>query len=130
MKKFLAILFLPLALLALSSDLAMAQPSTPPGVATLAGTATLAVSATSARVPLPAAAVPFNAITIVNTGTKDAFIVQGGATVAATTSAPFLRAGKRITIAVTGSYVAAICGGSDSTTLDIYQANGAVGFGP
>lgn len=124
MKNLLAFAFL-----LLTAGAAMAQPTTPPGVAIVGGTAVLAVTATTGNIALPGSSA-FNAITLVNTGTKDAFIAQGGSSVVATTGSIPVRAGKHITIAVQGTYLAAICGGTDTTSLDIYQANGSVQFGP
>ena len=117
-------------LLAAAAGDAMGQaPPQPPAVAALGGFKTLAVTASSARTALPASSA-FNAITVVNSGDKDAFIAQGGSTVVAATSGIKVAAGKHITIFVTGTYLAAICGGADSSSLDIYQANGPVYFGP
>jgi hypothetical protein len=131
MKTLLA--FLVAAVLALAADDAVAQaPPVPMAPGTLGGILSAqAVTASSSNAALPATIVPYGAVTVVNTGTKDAYIAFGGSGVTAATTNTPVRAGKHITIWLqSGSYIAAICGGTDTTTLDIYQGTGFVGFGP
>lgn len=121
------------ALLVLGADAALAQvtPPSPPGYALLGGYAPLAVTASSARVALPANTTAYGAVTVVNYGTKDAFVALGNSSVAATTSSIPIRAGKHLTLKIgAATNLAAICGGADTTTLDLYQGNGPVSFGP
>lgn len=91
------------------------------------GNNTLSVTPASARVAftkLPPVAL------ICNTGTKDVFLAFGGSTVVATTSGWALRAGvcRAYQIAPFGSqftYVAAIAGGADTSTLYIEEGQGS-----
>lgn len=121
--RFLSIL---LSALLCVTPMALAQsaPPTPLPPSVLAGTVPLSVSNSSSRVALPASIIPFNAITVFNAGTKTAYFAQGGSSVVATTSSTPLDPGQTLTIWVSGTYVAAITGGSDTTTLRVYQANG------
>lgn len=106
-----------------------AAPPAPAPVSVLAGQTTLSVSNSSSRVALPASTATAVAITILNAGTKDAYFAQGGSSVVATTSSIKLGAGRSITIWASGTYVAAITGGSDTTDLYIYQGNGPIYLG-
>lgn len=117
------------AALAFAAAPALAQ--VPPSAPVIGATINAqAVTASTSRAALPASAA-YNALTINNYGVKDAFIALGGTTVTATTSSIPVRAGKHITIYQgTAVDIAAICGGSDTTTLDIYQATGPVNLGP
>ena len=89
---------------------------------------TLAVTNSNARVALPSAA---PVAVICNTGTKDAFLKFGtDNTVVATTSSFLLRAATCRPYAIKPfqtqyTYVAAIAGGSDSTSLDIETGLGS-----
>ncbi len=86
----------------------------------------LAVTNASARVANPSTSPPYNTLTIYNSGAKDAYINQGDVTATATTSNARLPAGAVMTIWASGTYVAAITGGSDTTTLLIWQSNGPI----
>ena len=113
---------------------AAADPPTPAPASVLGGSAALAVTASSGRVALPADASTYGAITIYNHGTKDAYFAMGDSTVAATTSSTLIAAGTAIVVyawlpnatMTVPTHIAAICGGADSTSLAIYQANGPV----
>lgn len=110
--------------------IAQAVPDVPPTAVIGPVYNAVAVSASSSRTALTGTAA-YRSITINNYGVKDAFVALGGTTVTATTSSIPVRAGKHITIwQGTAVDIAAICGGSDSTTLDIYQATGPVSLGP
>jgi hypothetical protein len=101
-----------------------AAPPQPAPVSVLAGQTSLSVTNASARVVLPSTAASAISITILNSGTKDAYFAQGGSSVTATTASTLIKAGSQLTVWVSGTYVAAITGGSDTTTLIVYQANG------
>lgn len=124
--------------LAVWASVAFAQaPPTPLPSSVIAGFTTLSASNVSGRVALPAASNPYRALTIYNTGTKDAYFALGGSTVVATTSSYKISAGTTLTVdamipgtpATMATYVAAITGGSDTTSLSIYQANGQLNLG-
>lgn len=124
--------FLAAALLALAAGDAWGQPvynapPMPPGTSVLGGYASLAVTADSARVALPASCPAMCALTVSNRGDKDAFFALGGSGVKATTSSTPVRAGKSLAFWVgTNTHIAAIAGDADSTSLDLYQGNGPV----
>jgi hypothetical protein len=105
-------------------------PPNVPAFSVLGGYKALSVTATTGNAVLPVVpATAFSALTIYNSGTKDAFFALGGSTVTATTSSIKIGAGVALTFWVgSNTYVAAICGGSDSTTLDLYQASGPLYF--
>jgi len=93
----------------------------------LAGQVAISVVATqSTSVALPAKLTPYNVLTVINTGTKDAFFLQGDQNVAALTTSLLIPAGAKLSFAAVGTYVAAIAGGTDTTRLVIYQGNGPV----
>jgi hypothetical protein len=92
----------------------------------------LAVTASSARVALPTSTVAANTALVYNAGTKDLWFAQGDATVTATASTStsvYLPAGSHQTVWLSGTYIAAITAGSDTTTLKIWQSNGPIDFG-
>ncbi len=117
------------ALMLISTQQAFAQssPPTPNAPGVIGGEVSLAVTAASGTATLPAATPPWSAITIINesTGAKDAFVTIG---LSATTSGWPVRAGKRIVFWVPAgtTKISAICGGTDTTTLDIYQSTGFI----
>lgn len=101
-------------------------PPTPPPTATQGGAATLAVTATSARVLLPSSVAAYPVVLVINNGTKDAFVRFGTvASVAVVTDIP-VPTGHAIALTTSGAnaYLAAICGGTDTTSLYIVQFNG------
>lgn len=122
-----------LALLAFAAGPAFAQgaPPTPLPASVLCATCqtSLSVTNSSSRVILPSTNPSYNAITLYNSGSKDAYFVQGDSTAVATTANVDIPAGSHVTVWVSGTYVAAITGGSDTTTLKIYQANGPIQLG-
>ncbi len=128
MKKILSFLTAGLLALGLTAGLAFAQvPPQPPGVAALGGQTSLAVTATTGRVALPAACPAFCAITVYNAGDKTAFVKLGSSTVTAATTDTAVPAGLALVIWVaSNTYIAGITGGADTTTLYIYQGNGPV----
>lgn len=129
--KFSRSLFLAALLLAPLPALAQNGPPTPAPFSVLAGQVTLAVTASSGRVALPSTATYADAITIYNSGPKNAFFKFGNSSVLATTAGIELDAGKHLTVfSGNQTNLAAICGGADTTTLVIYQANGPIDFGP
>lgn len=118
------------ALLLATAWLGAATAQAPPdviGAAVIPGTATLSVTNASSRVQLPGSGVTYSAVTIYNYGAKDAYYVTGGSTVTATTSNTLVKAGTAVT-GWTGNnqWVAAITGGTDTTSLLIYQSNGQI----
>lgn len=132
-------LFAVLAMLLCASPAFAAQP-VPPPYAVLGGVTTLSVTSSNARVALPASIVSYNAVTIYNSGTVDAYVAISDVTATATTSASctfsgvpgpscIVRAGTVVTfyVGTTGTYVAAITS-SSTTTLTIYQGSGPVQF--
>lgn len=129
----------PLAILAAFISFALVVPPTraasppPPGpVATVCDScsAVLAVTSSTGRVALPLSVTnnpSMVALTILNTGTKDAFFKFGDVTVTAVTTNTRLAAGRSLVVSVNGAtYLAAITAGSDTTALQIWQANGPV----
>lgn len=110
----------------LPHDPAHAQPPQTIGAAVVYGGPTLSASNSSSRVALPTTNPPGNALTIWNSGAKDAFYVLGTSTVTATTSGIPVRAGSVITVwaGTANTHLAAITGGADTTTLQLYQSNG------
>lgn len=120
------------AVLAFAALPAVAQqvPDVPPTAVVSVSYNAVAVTAVSSRTALTASGA-YKSITINNYGVKDAFVALGGSSAAATTSSIPVRAGKHITLwQGTATNLAAICAGSDSTTLDVYQATGPVSLGP
>lgn len=95
----------------------------------LGGYVPLNVTASSLAIALPTSTSTNPSITIYNSGSKDLFFAQGTASVTATTGSTRLPAGVAITVAATGTYIAGITAGSDTTTLLIYQATGPIYFG-
>jgi hypothetical protein len=112
--------------------LAQFAPPTPVPASVLCNTCqtSLSVTASSSRVAFPSTNPNYNAVTLYNAGTKDAYVVQGDVTAVATTSGIRIPAGVPVTIWTSGTYLAGITGGSDTTTLYIYQSNGQIGFVP
>lgn len=110
-----------------TASLTLAQvPTAPPPNSVQGLEVTLAVTATSGRAQLPSSIATFPVVLVVNTGAKDAFVRFGTVTsVAVVTDLP-IRAGHALALYTsgTGTYLAAICGGADSTSLDLYQFNG------
>lgn len=101
---------------------------TPLAAAQLGDYKTLAVTSTSANYNFKGDPGAFQACTIYNTGAKDAYVAFGttNALVATTGSIP-VRSGKSVTLNLNGNaWIAAICGGADTTSLDIYQADASV----
>lgn len=101
-------------------------PQSPPPVAEQGLAATLAVTAASARVQLPSSVTTFPVVLVINNGTKDAFVRFGTvASVAVTTDIP-VPTGHAIALYTSGTnvYLAAICGGTDTTSLYLIQFNG------
>lgn len=90
----------------------------------------IAVTATSAATLLPAPNPYRQTATILNRGTKDAYVAFGDDAVTATVSNVLVPAGKSVSYSIPNgaTYVAAICGGSDSTNLALYMASGPVLF--
>jgi len=107
---------------------AQVAPPQPPGTPALAGFVTVSVTnSASAGAALPGSTQAFPALTLKNSGTKDAFCAFGGSGVAATTSSTPIRSGDHVNMwAGTGTYVSCITGGTDTTTVTVYQANGPV----
>lgn len=109
------------------SSRAKAQaPQSPPPVAVQGLAATLAVTAASARVQLPSPVATFPVVLVINNGTKDAFVRFGTvASVAVVTDIP-VPTGHAIALYTSGAngYLAAICGGADTTSLYVIQFNG------
>lgn len=108
-----------------------ATPPPAPPVATSCDScsASLSVTATTGRVALPvnvANQPSLYAVSILNTGSKDAYYKLGDVTVTAVTTNTLVPAnGPAIVVYVNGAtYLAAITGGSDTTTLKIWQGNG------
>lgn len=82
-----------------------------------------AVTAASSTSTLPANTTAYFMVTVNNWGTKDAFFSFGAS--AAVTDIP-VRTGKstRVLIPLGATQMSFICGGTDTTTLDIVQSNG------
>jgi len=81
----------------------------------------------TAPVQLPASTVPYPAVTLLNSGNKDAYCALGGPGVVATTSSPPLRAGTSLPLLAQGNgYVACVTASTDTTTVTVYQATGAL----
>ena len=97
-----------------------------PNVSVLAGHATLAVTAVTGNVALPAVAGSVGAITLYNAGTSACYFALGADdTVVATTSSTPLYPGQKLTCWFgSNTYLSAICGGSDTTTVAAYVGNG------
>lgn len=110
------------------SGVAAAAPPSPPPFAVLSGTLNaVSVTNTSAATALPSSVASATAITVLNNGTKDAFVALGGSSVSATTSSTVVHPGIPVVLYIGSStYIAAITGGSDTTTLTVYQGNGPV----
>lgn len=126
--KNISILIFALGLLA--APAMAAPPANVPATAVLGSShPSVAVTATSAPLVLKNSAA-YQAMTISNYGTKDVYFALGGASVVATTSSNPLRAGKHITVWINGNAdVAFICGGTDTSTVDVYEASGPVSIG-
>lgn len=104
-------------------------PPTPLPSSNLVGRVSISVTnAGTDRGTLPSATSIFNSLTLINTGSKDAYCVSGGATVTAATTSPwYVPAGGRVIgLWPSGGYVACVTGGSDTTTVQVLQANGPV----
>lgn len=130
MKRLLAVATIAMVgaiwLYAASVTLAQA-PQSPPPVAQQGAAATLAVTATSARVLLPSSVVTYPVVLVINNGTKDAFVRFGTvASVAVVTDIP-VPTGHAVALYTSGAnvYLAAICGGADTTSLYAIQFNGS-----
>jgi hypothetical protein len=90
-------------------------------------TVTLAVTASTGNVQVEATEI-YHAMILYNAGTKDCFIELGetnAVTASATQSMPLKAGASRLVIAA--PYVAAICGGTDSTTLWVTPGDGGGG---
>lgn len=88
------------------------------------GSASLAVTSTTGNVALPAGT-SGGTITILNVGTKEAFVFFGGSAVTAATTNESVPAGSGRCFSISSqTYVAAITAGSDTTTLRISQGSG------
>ena len=107
---------------------AQAAPPQPLPSSVLCDTCEKAVSVTNASLATinPSTSPPFNTLTIYNAGSKDVYIKQGDSSVVATTSNIRIPASSAVQLWVSGTYVAAITGGSDTTTLYEYQSNGPI----
>lgn len=86
----------------------------------------VAVTSSSLATINPSVSPPYNTLTIYNAGSKDAYIKQGDATAVATVSNVRVPSGGAVQVWVSGTYVAAITAGSDTTTLYEYQSNGPI----
>lgn len=84
-----------------------------------------AVTSSVSTQNLPVSVTPYNTLTIVNYGLKDAYVAFG--TTANINSIP-VRAGKSIHVLIPPgtTKVSVICGGSDTTTVDLIQSSGDV----
>lgn len=100
----------------------------PPSVVCNTCQVSLAATNSSANVALPLMSPAYNTVTVYNSGTVDAYVAQGGSSIAATTSNILVKAGTYATMWASGTYVAGITA-SGSTTLVIYQSNGPISFG-
>lgn len=98
-----------------------AQVASPPSTAVQGASATLAVTAASARVALPSSITTYPVVFVINNGTKDAFVKLGTSSVTAATTDLAIPAGHAMALVASGTVtnIAAICGGSDSTSLYI-----------
>lgn len=105
-------------------------PSSPPPYALQGLGATLAVTAASARVLLPSPVTTFPVVLVINSGAKDAFVRFGTVASVAVTTDIAVPSGRALALATSGPgiYLAAICGGTDTTTLYLSQWNGAPTF--
>jgi hypothetical protein len=124
MRKFL----LATALWIFAVGAAFAQaPLSPTGAAVMcdACTAQLAASTTSANVALPSANPNLGAVTLFNAGSADVYWAFGPT---ATTSNNVLPAGHAVTVYAGSAAAVAAITASGSTTLDVMQADGPVGF--
>lgn len=123
---------LALATAPLSWAFAQGAPPQPLPASVLCATCqtSLSVTNSSSRVALPSTSPPYNTLTVYNSGIKDAYFVQGGSSVTATTSNVRVPAGSSVTVWVSDTYVAAITSGADTTTLLIYQSNGPLNLQP
>ena len=123
MKKF--ILAVTLWLLPLA---AWAQTPPTPGLASvILGNATLAVTNASGNVAIPSGS---QVVTLLNDGSKELYYTGGGSTVTATTSNIPLPPGACWSMVVQSgagvTYIAAITGGADTTTLRVIGSNGGL----
>src|ERR1700685_3049155 len=112
--KHIGRLLLLAALVWAAPAVAQNPPPQAPSFSVLGGYVPISVTSTSAPTALPAALVPFNAVTVYNTGSKDAYFALGGSTVAATTASTKVTAGTFLTVWTSGAYIATITGGSDT----------------
>lgn len=109
--------------------LAAAPPSPPPFSVLSGAPVVLSASNVSSRGQLPSTAVSSTALTFVNTGTKDAWCATGTVSVVATTASKFkVLANTAYTAYSSDAYVACITGGSDTTTITVYQGTGPIQF--
>lgn len=128
MKRFLVLMaLLEMAGVCVAATAVLAQaPQSPPPAAAQGLAATLAVTAASARVALPSSVATFPVVLVINNGTKDAFVRFGTvASVAVVTDIP-VPTGHAVALVTSGAniYLAAICGGTDTTSLYVVQFNG------
>lgn len=108
------------------TPLAHADTPTPPGTSIIGGNVGLGVSTSSTRVQLPVSIIPFNVVTVYNSGASDAFVTTGSSTVTATVSNVQVPAGSAVSIFVgSNTYVAGITS-TGSSNLVLYQATGPV----
>lgn len=128
MKNILALALGIVLMLGAGAAIAQTAP-VPPGYSLIGGqTIVPATNGSSTRVVLPAAGIPFGAITIYNPGTVDAFFALGDVTIAATTSSIRVASGTSIVQWVgPNTYIAGITA-SGSANLIVYQATGPVYF--
>ena len=105
---------------------AYGQPASPPPNAVQGLAVTLAVTAVSARVQLPSSIATFPVVLIINNGLKDAFVTFGTVAVNAVVTNIPVPAGHALALQTTGTgtYLAAICAGTDTTSLYVVQFNG------
>lgn len=128
MKRFVLALF---TVVAVMSGALADPPSSSVPVSVLGLYTPLAVTSTSsnAAIPVPSFATPAqSSLTLYNDGSKSLYFKQGGLTVTATTADTLLPAGASVTVWASGSYIAAVAGSGDVTTLRIYQSNGPINF--
>lgn len=86
-----------------------------------------ALSQATGRTALPSTNTAYTWLTVLNTGTDPAYVVQGDSTVVATTSSIQIPGGKSVVMHVTGTYLAGIADTGKTPTILIYQASGATG---
>lgn len=103
------------------------RPPTPVNSSVICANATLATTGTTGRLALTTGLPSCNTITVYNDGTVEAFVKAGDGTVVATTFDIPVPAGLGISFYATGTNVAAITA-SGTTTLRVFQGNGAVSF--